>query len=110
MHLSGYGRVGTVTAGTLTVALPTGSTLDTTTFADTRNDLGTYLRLNGAQDRNAASYEILLFCDGSDANNLYLAKTWATQTTITKATGSSIHSNSDGFIIRAMLPISGWQP
>lgn len=111
LHMRATLTLGTTTAATASLALPTGLTLDSSNFLSTSNiqQVGYgHTIVNAASGVFTNGPGIVVFYDGSDTSNLYYAYQQGTYTYNKITSLSSAFASGDILDIYFEIPISGW--
>lgn len=111
MEIEGTATAGTVTGSTFDLTLPNSNSIDTTQMTSTANiqKIGDFYHSTSGSTTfpSNSNGPFVMFYDGSTATKVYCANATTSQA-LTKATGSSLLSNSNPFTISLKVPIAGW--
>lgn len=112
MRVQGRFTSGTVANSTMSLALPTGYSIDSTSLSTQASGqpVGIFVQLTSATGNNLFSVGGVsgyLFFDGSDTANIYFAVT-STTNALNKANGTSNGNSSTPYEFNFTIPIAQW--
>lgn len=109
IHLQGFFTTGTVSAAVGSLALPDGIRIDSAKMGSNHRSIGVSYELFSTGSFLNTNVSPVIFYDGSDTANLYMAGSSGSNTTFEKTVVSSMQASGGSFAFGPIIfPVAGW--